>query len=111
MSNKDKVYVMDELFRLSQGKAYDPEIDAWFDARPDELGHMARSWFDEMRAAGDDVLELLHDGYPVACVEDAPFGYVNVSLRTSTLGFLQEPSCRILWVSCRELASVCGMSR
>lgn len=88
---------MDELFRLSYGKAHDPAIDAWFDARPDELGHMAKSWFDEMRAAGDDVLELLHDGYPVACIEDAPFCYVNVFTSHVNVGFfagafLRDPS-------------------
>ena len=72
---------MDELFRLSMGVRGDPGVDAWFDGRPDELGHLARFWFNEMRGTGDDVLELLHDGYPVACVQDAPFGYVNVFIK------------------------------
>jgi hypothetical protein len=31
-----------------------------------------------MRKCGYEVRELLHDGYPVACLGDAPFGYVNV---------------------------------
>ena len=31
-----------------------------------------------MRACGEDVLELMHDGHPVACVEDVPFAYVDV---------------------------------
>jgi hypothetical protein len=31
-----------------------------------------------MRACGDDVRELMHDGAPTACVDDAAFGYVNV---------------------------------
>lgn len=78
---------MDNLLRLKRGKAHDPEVDGWFDARPDELGHLARVWFDEMRAAGDDVLELIHDGCPVACVEDAPFGYVNVFSSHVNVGF------------------------
>jgi hypothetical protein len=77
----------DTLFLLSDGKAHDPEIDEWFDARPDELGNIARSWFAEMRAEGDDVLELIHDGYPVACVEDAPFAYVNVFAAHVNVGF------------------------
>jgi len=78
---------MDTLFRLSDGKAHDPVVDEWFDARPDELGDIARSWFAEMRVEGDDVLELIHDGYPVACVEDAPFGYVNVFAAHVNVGF------------------------
>jgi len=78
---------MDNLFRLSTGIQQDPSVDAWFGARPDELGHISRSWFSEMRAAGDDVLELVHDGCPVACVEDAPFGYVNVFTSHVNVGF------------------------
>jgi hypothetical protein len=33
--------VKDGLFRLSCGLEHDPEIDAWFDAWPDELGFLA----------------------------------------------------------------------
>src|SRR6202041_3681308 len=43
-----------------------------------ELGAMAHQWFEVMRKCGDEVRELLHDGCPVACLGDAPFGYVNV---------------------------------
>lgn len=78
---------MDELFRLSQGLPHDPAVDDWFGARPDELGYIARDWFNEMRSAGDDVVELIHDGCPVACVEDAPFGYVNVFSSHVNVGF------------------------
>jgi hypothetical protein len=31
-----------------------------------------------MRKCGDEVRELLHDGCTVACLGDAPFGYVDV---------------------------------
>ena len=31
-----------------------------------------------MRKCGDEVREVLHDGCSVACLGDAPFGYVNV---------------------------------
>ena len=40
-----------------------------------------------MRKCGDDVLELMHDGCPVACVEDAPFGYVNSFQTHVNVGF------------------------
>src|SRR3989442_13785384 len=43
-----------------------------------ELGGIAHHWFGVMRKCGDEVRELLHDGCPVACLGDAPFGYVNV---------------------------------
>jgi hypothetical protein len=35
-------------------------------------------WFEVMRKCGDEVREILHDGCPVPCLGDAPFGYVNV---------------------------------
>lgn len=78
---------MDDLFRISSGSPRSPQIDAWFEARPDELGRLARDWFEEMRCAGDDVLALIHDGCPVACVEDVPFGYVNVFTAHINVGF------------------------
>jgi hypothetical protein len=40
-----------------------------------------------MRECGDDVRELMHDGCPVACVEDVPFGYVNVFKAHVNVGF------------------------
>jgi hypothetical protein len=42
-----------------------------------------------MRQCGDDVLELMHDGCPVACVDDAPFGYVNTLKNHVNVGFFQ----------------------
>ena len=43
-----------------------------------ELGAIAHQWFEAMRKCGDEVRELMHDGCPVACLGDAPFGYFNV---------------------------------
>jgi hypothetical protein len=40
-----------------------------------------------MRECGDDVRELMHDGYPVSCVEDGPFGYVNTFRCHVNVGF------------------------
>jgi hypothetical protein len=56
----------------------DPAIDAWMKEHAGELGDIAHQWFEVMRKCGDEVRELLHDGCPVACQGDAPFGYVNV---------------------------------
>ncbi len=42
-----------------------------------------------MRNCGDEVRELLHDGCPVACLGDAPFGYVNVFTSHVNVGFFQ----------------------
>jgi hypothetical protein len=40
-----------------------------------------------MRKCGDEVRELIHDGCPVACLGDAPFGYVNVFTSHVNVGF------------------------
>ena len=54
-----------------------------------ELGAIAQRWFEVMRACGDDVRELLHDGHPTACVGDAAFAYVNVFRAHVNVGFFR----------------------
>src|SRR5207253_5340086 len=55
----------------------------------DELGAIAERWFEVMRACGDDVRELLHDGHPTACIADAAFGYVNAFTAHVNVGFFR----------------------
>jgi hypothetical protein len=45
-----------------------------------------------MRRCGSDVRELIHDGCPVACVEDAPFGYVDAFKAHVNIGFFHGAS-------------------
>jgi hypothetical protein len=78
-----------EIFRVSQGLARDPAVDAWLTGEPIELRAIARPWFLQMRDCGDDVRELIHDGCPVACVENAPFGYVNSFKSHISVGFFR----------------------
>ena len=67
-----------ELLRFNGAVERDPAIDAWMKEHAGDLGAIAQQWFEVMRKCGDEVRELLHDGCPVACLGDAPFGYVNV---------------------------------
>lgn len=83
---------MSAFLRFDGSVERDPAVAAWFDARPGELGDMARRWFSLLRACGPDVRELLHDGCPVVCVEDAPFGYVNAFRRHVNVGFFHGAS-------------------
>lgn len=78
---------MSEMLRFDGGTERDPAIDAWFRQQHVELSSIARPWFVQMRECGDDVRELLHDGCPVACVEDVPFGYVNIFRAHLNVGF------------------------
>jgi hypothetical protein len=87
-----------ELLRFNGAVERDPAIDAWMREHQGELGAMAKEWFEVMRRCGDEVREILHDGCPVACLGDAPFGYVNVFTSHVNVGFfhgaaLPDPAC------------------
>lgn len=83
---------MTTLLTFDGSLEHDPAIAEWFDARPGDLGNIARHWFSLLRSCGPDVRELLHDGCPVVCVESAPFGYVNAFRRHVNVGFFQGAS-------------------
>jgi hypothetical protein len=76
-----------DIFRLSGAMKRDPAVDLWLTDGPVELRSVAHKWFVQIRQCGDDVQELMHDGCPVACVEDAPFGYVNSFTNHINVGF------------------------
>ena len=88
----------DEIFRLSGGVKRDPAVDTWLiEPGPVELQSIAQKWFARMRQCGDDVRELMHDGCPVACVDDAPYAYVNRFKSHVNVGFfhgavLEDPA-------------------
>jgi hypothetical protein len=81
-----------EMLRLNGAVERDPAIDAWMREHAGELGAIAQRWFELMRKCGDEVRELLHDGCPVACLGDVPFGYVNVFTSHVNVGFFQGAS-------------------
>lgn len=78
-----------DLLRFDGVVEHDSAIDAWMTMHGGELGAIAREWFEVMRACGDEVGELLLDGCPVACIGDAPFGYVHVFTSHVNVGFFQ----------------------
>lgn len=84
-----RLVTMPQLFRLTGSLRHDPAIAAWMDDHSGELGDIARHWFDVMRACGDDVRELIHDGQPTACVDDLAFGYVNAFKAHVNVGFFR----------------------
>ncbi len=80
----DDVY---KLLRFSGALVDDPAVARWLDEQQGELGSIARRWYAQMRRCGADVRELMHDGCPVVCVDEAPFGYVNVFRAHVNVGF------------------------
>ena len=80
---------MSQLFRFPGAIKRDPAIEVWMHEHSGELGLIARQWFEVMRTCGDDVRELLHDGHPTVCVDDAAFGYVNAFKAHVNVGFFR----------------------
>jgi hypothetical protein len=85
------------MMRFTGAAKRDPAVDRWLSDRPAVLGTTATKWFSRMRKCGDDVRELIHDGCPVACVDDAAFGYVNTFKDHVNIGFfhgaaLEDPA-------------------
>ncbi len=76
-----------KLLRFNGAVERDPAIDAWMKEHAGVLGAIANQWFEVMRKCGDEVREVLHDGCPVACLGDAPFGYVDVFSSHVNVGF------------------------
>lgn len=88
---------MNDLFLLHGGVKDNPEVDLWLTDQTPELGAIAHEWFTRMRRCGDDVLEVIHDGAPTACVGDVAFAYVNAFKANVNVGFfwgaeLDDPS-------------------
>lgn len=91
----------EDLLRFDGAVERNAAVDAWLNAHAGELGAMARAWFEVMRGCGDEVRELVHDGCPVACLGDVPFGYVNVFTAHVNVGFfhgaaLKDPAGLLL---------------
>ena len=78
---------MNRLMRFPGAVTRDPRIEDWTKAHADNLGALAKHWFDVLRGCGDDVREVLHDGHPTACVGDAAFAYVNAFTAHVNVGF------------------------
>jgi len=78
---------VDTILRYNGGEKRDPTIEAWLKGPPHEQGDLVRPWFAKMRTCGEDVRELMHDGFPTVCVEDAPFAYVSIFKAHANVGF------------------------
>lgn len=78
--------------RFPGAVARDPEVDAWFAAPDHETRRLAQPWFERLRGLGADIRELMHDGCPTACVEDAAFAYVGAYAAHVNVGFFQGAS-------------------
>jgi hypothetical protein len=79
---------MSGLFRFPSAVRRHPDVETWFSGA-DPLRERVRPWFERLRDSGEDVRELLHDGHPTACVDDAAFAYVDAFSAHASIGFYQ----------------------
>ena len=78
---------MDDILRFPSAVKHDPSVDQWLRRQRDDLRPFVETWFGNMRQCGNDVRELMHDGCPTACVDDAAFAYVNAFRDHVNVGF------------------------
>ncbi len=83
---------MDDIMRFPSAVKHSAAIDDWLRQQRDDLQALAEKWFVHMRKCGRDVRELMHDGFPTACVGDAAFGYVAVFKDHVNVGFFHGAS-------------------
>ena len=88
---------VEKMLTFPSAVKHEPAIDAWLRAQRDDLRPFVETWFARMRLCGADVRELMHDGMPTACVDEAAFGYVNAFRDHVNVGFffgafLKDPS-------------------
>ncbi len=77
------------LFRFDDATPNLPAVDAYLDGNDAALAAMVRPIVDAVRALGPDVREVMHDGMPTFCVEDAAFAYVAIFRAHANVGFFQ----------------------
>jgi len=82
------------LFTLEGAQRRHPAVEAWFATPPAALRAIARQWFEVVRSCGPDVVEVLHDGHPTACVENLAFSYVNAFKDHVNVGFFLGANLR-----------------
>jgi len=80
---------VNRLLRFTGSVRRDPAVDRWLEERSDDLGIIAKRWFNVIRSCGGDVREVLHDGHPTACVDGAGFAYVNAFKAHVNVGFFR----------------------
>lgn len=81
-----------QILRFDGAVVHDPAIEAWFREQPGALGSIAHQWWELIRKSGDEIREVLHDGFPTACLGDAPFAYVGVFTSHVNVGFFHGAS-------------------
>lgn len=65
----------------------DINLESWLKQKPTLLQPIGLKWISAIKNCGADVLDIFHDGYPIGCVDHAPFAYVNIFSAHVNVGF------------------------
>ena len=76
-----------ELLKFYGKDIQELDFKPWLEGKPEALRPIARKWFEAIQNVGADVQAIFHDNYPIGCVEEAPFAYINVFIKHVNVGF------------------------
>ena len=80
------------LLRFVGKDIQDIRFEDWLDNKPTELHAIAKQWVRAIQDCGPDVEIIFHDNYPIGCVDNVPFAYVNAFMAHVNLGFFHGAS-------------------
>ena len=78
---------MAKLLRYTGKDLQNIKFEDWLQSKPETLRPIGLIWFDVIKKSGDDVQDIFHDGYPMGCLDQAPFAYVNIFKNHVNVGF------------------------
>ena len=78
---------LSKLLKFSGKDLQSLTMSQWLAQKPEALRSPAATWFQAIMDCGPDVQGIFHDDYPIGCVEEAPFAYVNVYQAHLNIGF------------------------
>ena len=78
---------MDQILRFYGKDLEETDFQTWLNQKDVSLRSIAQKWFRIIQDVGPEVEAIFHDNYPIGCIEDAPFAYVNVYTFHVNVGF------------------------
>ena len=78
---------MEKILRYTEKDFQDFTMSQWLQTKETTLQPIAIKWCNEIKNCGIDVQQIFHDDCPTACVDNAPFAYVNIFKAHVNVGF------------------------
>jgi hypothetical protein len=78
---------MEKLLRFISKDIQNINFEEWLKTKPKDLQSLATHLYQQLQTCCPDVILKFHDDYPIGCVENIPFAYVNVYTKHINIGF------------------------